>query len=31
MAGLILDESEFGTYPDDVVEEPDDSDEDLIY
>merc|ERR1712025_810026 len=31
MAGLILDESEFGTYPDDVVEEPDDSDEELIY
>merc|ERR1719231_872233 len=31
MSGLILDESEFGTYPDDVMEEPDDSDEELTY
>merc|ERR1712025_919388 len=32
MGGLILDESEFGTYPDDIVEDDDDlSDEELIY
>merc|ERR1711939_339759 len=31
MSGLILDESEFGTYKDDILEDSDDPDEELIY